>query len=291
MRSCSIWCEPISTWFEIHAYPSEIGLGLYFRDINARKRDDAAQVKAARGKERFFDRALDLLVVANFDGHFMRLNPSWEQTLGFTAAELIAQPYLDLVHPDDLAATLATANRLSQGQMLIGFENRYRCKDGSYRWLSWSSRPDPNLRLVYAVAHDITERKLAQAELEQRNQELDSFVYIVSHDLKAPLRGIANLSEWIEEDLEGSLSVTNQEQMLLLRSRVYKMEAMIDGLLDYARCGRSDRVIESVSIAELLGDLIDEIAPPPTFTIELPPEAHTIYSAATFIPGIRKSRR
>jgi signal transduction histidine kinase len=126
------------------------------------------------------------------------------------------------------------------------------------------------------AAIDITERKQAQADLEQRNQDLASFAYVVSHDLKAPLRGIANLSEWIEEDLEGSLSVANQEQMTLLRSRVYKMEATIDGLLDYARVGISVETIESVSIAELLADVIDSIAPPPTFTIELPPELPTL---------------
>ena len=522
--------EPASTWFEVHAYPSESGLGIYFRDINERKRNEGARIQAEQERDRFFDLSLDLLAVANFEGYFIRLNPAWEQTLGFTAVELMAQPYLDLVHPDDLAATLAAAQGLSAGQMAIRFENRYRCKDGSYRWLSWSSRPYDEQNLVYAIAHDITDRKQleaqlrqresqlqlfvkyvpvgvamfdrdmcylsasdvwldchelrqrdivgrshydlypnlpqqwkemhqrclagaiesceedlfprpdgsiewvrwearpwytdtdeiggiiifsetitdrkrqsaallqserkfsaifnqtfhlmglvsldgvllevnqaaldsiavpeeseivgksfwdapwwhteqlqqqlkaaiataasgqfvryevefpnpsggatitdfslkpmfdevgrvesivaeahditdrkqAQADLEQRNQELDSFVYVVSHDLKAPLRAIANLSEWIEEDLEGSLSVANQQQMALLRSRVYRMEATIDGLLEYARLGQLNETIEPVSVAELLAEVIDSIAPPPTFTIELPPDLPTL---------------
>jgi PAS domain S-box-containing protein len=158
--------EPTQVWFEIHAYPSEMGLGVYFRDINERKRSEAERLQAERERDRFFDLSLDLLAIANFEGYFIRLNPAWEQTLGFTAAELMAQPYLDLVHPDDLAATLASAQGLSAGQTLLRFENRYRCKDGSYRWLSWSSRPYDEQNLVYAVAHDITDRKQTEIDLQ-----------------------------------------------------------------------------------------------------------------------------
>jgi PAS domain S-box-containing protein len=652
-----LFYEPTETWFEVHVYPSEIGLGVYFRDINGRKQSEEARIQAERERDRFFEISLDLLAIANLDSYFVRLNPAWEQTLGFTTAELMAKPYLDFVHPDDRAVTLATAQGLSRGQTVIRFENRYLCKDGSYRWLSWSSRPYDEQNLVYAVAYDITEqkrdeellrqseelkrrilessrdcikvvdlqgrliymndygqslmeiddfdtvarnqwiefwqdsaresaqtafstaltggvdrfdgscltakgtpkwwevvvtpilatdgqvsqilsvsrdmterkrleavrlateqerdrffnqsidllaignfegyferinpaferllgftqaefasrpfidfvhpddreatlaaaysladghsvvdfenrcqrkdgsdvwvswnatpyqqsncwygvgrditerkraerdlresqerlqagievagvglarfdyetnlvalspeaavlygfpadiafvtreqihatfhpderadlevtisqvvdpagtgwfaqdhrvvwpsgevhclsvrkqvffdrvdgvprqsyailaaiditlRKQAQADLEQRNQDLASFAYVVSHDLKAPLRAVANLSQWIEEDFDGSLSVVNQKQMTLLRSRISKMEATIDGLLDYARSGTAVEAVESVSIAELLADVIDSIAPPPTFTIELPPELPTL---------------
>jgi PAS domain S-box-containing protein len=242
---------------------------------------DAPAIESARFQpqldhDRFFDLSLDLLAVANFEGYFLRVNPAWEETLGFTAAELMAQPYLDLIHPADRAATRSAAQGLSQGAVAIRFENRYRTKDGSYRWLSWSARPYDEQNLVYAVAHDITARKQAQAELEARNRELDSFVHIVSHDLKAPLRGIANLSQWIEDDLEGSLLSETRSQMALLRSRVNRMAATIDGLLDYACVGRTADTITLVSVAELLAETIDSLAPPPAFTIVVSPHLPTL---------------
>ena len=118
---------------------------------------------------------------------------------------------------------------------------------------------------------DVTELRSVQTELEKRNSELDDFVYIVSHDLKAPLRAIANLSQWIEEDFEGSLSANTQNQMSLLRNRVYRMDAMINGLLDYARVGRTDSQIGQVNLSELIKEVIESVAPPSTFTIKLSP--------------------
>jgi light-regulated signal transduction histidine kinase (bacteriophytochrome) len=129
---------------------------------------------------------------------------------------------------------------------------------------------------ILAEGHDITDRKQTQAALEQRNQELDSFAYVVSHDLKAPLRAVANLSEWIEEDLAGSLTAANQEQMNLLRSRIYRMQSTIDGLIDYARVGRTDVPNELVVVAELLAETIESLAPPLTFTIRIAPNLPTL---------------
>src|SRR6202020_2834386 len=87
----------------------------------------------------YFTLSLDLLCIAGTDGYFKRLNAAWEKTLGFTEAELLAAPYMDFVHPDDRALTLAAAGRIVAGAPLGQCENRYRCKDGSYRWLLWKS--------------------------------------------------------------------------------------------------------------------------------------------------------
>ncbi|MBW4515707.1 MAG: CHASE3 domain-containing protein [Timaviella obliquedivisa GSE-PSE-MK23-08B] len=107
--------------------------------------------------------------------------------------------------------------------------------------------------------------------LADRNQELDQFVYVSSHDLKAPLRAIANLSEWIEEDLDGQLPEEGQRHMQLLRKRVQRMDALINGLLEYSRVGRDKVSVESVNVAELLTEVIDLLAPPPNFVIEVAP--------------------
>ncbi len=244
-------------------------------------------VQIEQEQDRFFDLSIDLLAVGSFEGYFIRLNPSFERILGFTSAELMAVPFLDFVHPDDLEHTMAGAKCLSEGQMEVGFENRYRCKDGSYRWLSWNVMPYIEQSLWYAVARDITESKHNKAVLEERNQELNNFVHIVSHDLKAPLRAVSNLSQWIEEDLEGKVLADTQPQLKLLRSRVDRMAATIDGLLDYARIGRTDKSIESVCVAELLAESIESLISP-TFSSAEPLPWHI--TIAPHLPTLHTNR-
>ncbi len=244
-------------------------------------------------RDRFFDLSIDLLATGNFAGYFVRLNPAFERVLGFTSAELMAQPLLDFVHPDDLEHTIAVARCLSKGETEAGFENRYRCKDGSYRWLSWNAMPYLESNLWYAVGRDITVAKRdevlskqTKAALEARNQELDDFVHIVCHDLKAPLRAVSNLSQWIEDDLEGKVLADTQSQLTLLRNRVDRMTATIDGLLDYARIGRTAELVEPVCVAELLAETIDSLAPPPTFSISIAPNLPTLNTKRLFLSQV-----
>ncbi len=151
-------------------------------------------------------------------------------------------------------------------------------------------------RLI-AIIRDITERQEAEEklkaravelarlgrvltqtneELAEKNQELEQFAYVASHDLKAPLRAIANLSEWIEEDLKDQLPPENQRQMELLRERVYRLEALINGLLEYYRAGQTRVATEIVNTNALLAEIIDSLAPPSTFTIEIQPGMPTL---------------
>jgi signal transduction histidine kinase len=116
------------------------------------------------------------------------------------------------------------------------------------------------------------------ALLEERNRELDQFTSIVSHDLKAPLRAVTNLSEWIEEDLKGQLSQEGQHQMNLLRSRIHRMENLINGLLEYARIGRAQLLPETVDVQTLVAEIIDSLAPPAAFTIEVQAGMPTLYT-------------
>jgi len=116
--------------------------------------------------DQFFKVTPDLLCIANADGHFLRLNPVWESTLGYSKEELMAQQFLDFVHPDDLVRTREAVSTLAAQGKIIQFENRYRCKDGTYRWLEWSSAPVGNL--IFAVARDITAQKHTEMALQER---------------------------------------------------------------------------------------------------------------------------
>jgi PAS domain S-box-containing protein len=127
----------------------------------------ARRARAQRELDRIFTLSADLITVADFDGHFTRVNPAVEQVLGYTPEEVLARKYLDLVHPDDRDRTAAEAAALSEGKTTTSFENRYVRKDGSPRVLEWTSTPVVEERLMYAVARDVTERRQAEAELER----------------------------------------------------------------------------------------------------------------------------
>ena len=121
----------------------------------------------------WFNSSLDMLCIAGFDGYFKRLNPAWEKSLGYTREELMAKPYVEFVHPGDRDATHAEAGNLASGDLTLRFENRYRAKDGSYKWLSWLASPVSEKGLVYATARDVTERKQAEEELKCYAAELE----------------------------------------------------------------------------------------------------------------------
>jgi PAS domain S-box-containing protein len=125
-------------------------------------------------EDRFFDLSIDLLCFLDFSGYFKRLNPAWERTLGFTREELMSKPFIEFVHPDDRERTLDQNREVRGGGQALHFENRYRCKDGSYRWLLWNAAPDIGQRVIYSVARDITARKLAEEERERLVAQLQT---------------------------------------------------------------------------------------------------------------------
>ncbi len=227
--------------------------------------------------------------------------PPWRAYTGQSPAEVKGWGWLMAVHPEDRERTTMAWKEALETKSLYDTEYRIRAIDGNYRYFAVRGVPvivaDGTIREWVGVCTDIQERKsieealtsranelayltaiLTQTNtaLEKRNQELDQFAYVTSHDLKAPLRAIANLSQWIEEDISDVLTDETRHQMNLLRGRVHRMEALINGLLQFSRSGRVTSDKSSVSVASLLAEIIDSLAPPPTFTVEIAPNMPTL---------------
>jgi PAS domain S-box-containing protein len=133
------------------------------RDIEDHARE--GRQRPPENLERFFALSLDLLCVADFDGHLTSVNPAFERVLGHTRGDLLHEPFMSFVHPDDREATTAVYDSVMGGGEALGFENRWRCADGSYRWLQWSTVTDGDAGLVYAGARDVTEAKQSETRL------------------------------------------------------------------------------------------------------------------------------
>ena len=266
------------------------------RDITARKQSrEALQSSESRFRAVFEQAAVGMARLAP-DGRWIQVNQVLCNFFGYTADELCQLNFRDVTDPEDINTDEQIYRQLISGEIdSCRFEKRYLHKSGHSVWalvtVSTETDSDGNISCFIAVIENIQEQKRIEQELqeraaelisvntvlaqttallEKRNSELSQFAYVASHDLKAPLRAIANLSEWIEEDLSGQLPADNERQLQLLRSRVHRMEGLIDGLLAYSRVGRRDRPVEQVDLRLLLMEVIDSIAPPASFRIILP---------------------
>ncbi|MEG4806202.1 ATP-binding protein [Microcoleus sp. F8-D3] len=156
---------PFDLWLEVRVYPSPTGLSLFFRDINDRK-------KIEQERERFLAVGSDLQVIAGINGYFRWVSPTFERTLGWTPDEMTSRPWTEFVHPEDLSASIAETDSLFSGNETFTFENRYRHRDGSYRWFLWNAQPYPEEQVIYGAAVDITDRVRVEQERQQVQQAL-----------------------------------------------------------------------------------------------------------------------
>ncbi|MEG3896113.1 MULTISPECIES: PAS domain S-box protein [unclassified Microcoleus] len=167
---------------------------------------DITELKQAQTeRDRFFTISLDLLCIIGFDGYFKRLNPAWSTVLGYSSAELFSKPMLEFVHPDDRKATAAEGTKLIAGTSSISFENRYICKDGSYKCLLWTASPFSEEGLIYSVGHDITSRKQTESKIERQAVAMaaaydgiaifNNKKCIYSNDAYIKMYGLASASE------------------------------------------------------------------------------------------------
>jgi len=250
--------------------------------------------RAQEELDRFFTLSLDMLAIAGFDGYFKRVNPAWQRVLGYSEAELLSRPYMDLVHPDDRAETREQAARLTNGHEIIYFENRYLHKDGTIRWLLWASTPFPQQQIVYGTAHDITERKAAEETLASYARELEgsqraleeqtarlvqlvkelevakaraedaaetksAFLANMSHEIRTPLNAILGMTTLA---LQTRLSAEQQEYLETVKSSADSLLAIVNDVLDFSRieARRLDLEHTEFDLREIVGDAAKVLA-------------------------------
>ncbi|HHG84001.1 MAG TPA: PAS domain S-box protein, partial [Bacteroidetes bacterium] len=233
--------------------------------------------------EHLFRISRDLLCVCQGDGNILRLNLTFAALLGYTQEELREKKITDLVCEADKGFTLAALEAVNTAEGDTHFENRLTCKDGRLLRVEWSLSPPMNGKFL-AIGRDITLKRKADAQLkmyaeslERSVTELDQFAYVVSHDLKAPLRGIYSLADFIEEDLAEGDHALVIKNLDLLKKRAARMQNLIMGVLDYSRAGKElgDRI--TIDLGEFLKEIVDALVIPIDFKVEFSPELPTIF--------------
>jgi PAS domain S-box-containing protein len=217
------------------------------RDISERKRFEG--ILAAKNEEldRYFLSVLDMLCIADRSGNFLRMNPEWERVLGYALEELSGSRILDFVHPDDMEASVAYLEKLQKQEVVTGFENRYRCKDGSYKWIEWRSQSQSEL--IFATARDITARKQAEEKILELLAEKELILKEVHHRIKNNMNTIKGLLSLQAGTLTDPASVMALEDA---ESRVQSMAVLYDNLYQ-------SEDFNEISVAKYIPSLIDQI--------------------------------
>lgn len=209
-----------------------------FFDISERKYAQQALEQKTNELEQFFTTSLDLLAIADIKGYFIRINKQWEVVLGYKTDELVQHSFLEFVHPDDLEETVEAIEQLNKHVLVLNFTNRYRCKDGSYRWIEWRSAPKGEL--IYAAARDITDRKTVEQELlhaklkaEESDNLKTAFLQNMSHEIRTPLNAIMGFSELLPETFGDMDNL--QKYSSIIRQRSADLLEIINDILDIAK--------------------------------------------------------
>lgn len=233
-----------------------------YRRMHAVLRRALDELQAATAeRDRFFAMSLDILVIATAEGRFKFASPGVTRVLGWSVAEFLAKPILEHVHPEDVEATAKEVERQTKrGEAVLGFENRYRHKDGSFRVLSWTSVPHGD-DLLYAIARDVTEDyrtlqalRALTVEAERANLAKSNFLANMSHELRTPLNAIIGFSEMLADRTFGELNDKQARYVGNVLSSGKHLLELINDILDLAKVesGRMELHREEVDVGEAI---------------------------------------
>jgi len=225
----------------------------------------AAALPSAGHLVRLFAMSPDLLAAAGFDGMLKLFNDAWEHQLGYTRDVLERTPYLEFVHPDDVAATEAEIGRLAGGETIAEYVCRVIRKDGTVRHFAWSGGPGEDA--FYIVGRDVTERLAMERELTRRaqrlqdtNGELQEFAYTASHDLNEPLRMVTSYLALLDRGASEALDDTARGYLRQAVDGATRMRHLIDDLLLYSRVANQEPRREQVDLNALVAGVLEVLA-------------------------------
>jgi PAS domain S-box-containing protein len=248
------------------------------RDIIERRRIEAALKESEEKYRKQFEEAMDAIFIADAEtGILVDCNDAAAELLGRERTELVGKHQRILHPPEETEGEFSrTFKQHLGGKEGEALETRIITKKGEIRDVAIKANllEVKGRKLIQGIFRDITEQKRAEErqaelleEIESINKELKDFAYIISHDLKAPLRGIRTLTDWISADYAGKLGEQGKEQMDLLSGRVDRMRNLIDGVLRYSRVGRVQEKMAQINLKELVPEVIDMVAPPENIEI------------------------
>lgn len=250
-------------------------------DVTAIKQAEAALRESERHFHAAFEDSPIGMDLVDLRGRFVRVNVAYSRMIGYTQEQMVGMHIRDVTYPDDLPVDEKAMQQFLTGSSRTQqSEKRYVRSDGSLIWalLNVTMIADAEGRpfQFFGQVQDITELKQTEEtlrcqaqELERSNQELDDFAYIASHDLKTPLRGINNLSKWIDDDAKDSLSEASREHLRKLRQRVARLERLLDDLLQYSRAGQQLGDLMTVQTGPLVRSVVDFLTPPAGFIVTI----------------------